>query len=121
MYICLSVFSISRAAGWNCIYATEDEVPPPLVEEPKPPLGEEPEEDDAEGESEHEEPPPLEEVPNPAEAEEEAEEAEEDAAEGDEREFSGDGGYIRNMVDRWAGDDYESSEDDHAPWHHRGD
>ena len=84
------------------------------MEEPKPPLGEEPEEDDAEA-------PPIEEVPNPAYAEEEAKEAKEDAAEGDEREFSGDGGYIRNMVDRWAGDDYESSEDDHAPWHHRGD
>ena len=44
-------FYMSRDAGSNFIYPTEDEEPPPLVEEP--------EEDDAEGESEDEEPPPT--------------------------------------------------------------
>ena len=44
MYI--YIFYMSRAAGSNFIYPTEDEEPPPLVEEP--------EEDDAEGESEDE-------------------------------------------------------------------
>ena len=47
----------------------------------------------------------------------------EDDAEGDsvqrQRDFEY-GKYIRNMVSRWAGSDYESSEEDHAPWHHRG-
>ena len=118
---------MSRAAGSNFIYPTEDEEPPPLVEEPEeddaegesedeepPPLMEEPEEDAAEGESEDEEPPPL------------MEESEEDDAEGawsivpvghtHEYDDAEDRRYISNMVSRWAGSDYESSDDEYAPW-----
>ena len=103
------ILSISCAAGSNFIHPTEDEAPPALVEAPvedheaPTALVEEPVED-------HEAPPALVEAPV------------EDDSEGDsvQRDFEWDGGYIRNMVSRWAGSDYESSEDDHAPWHHRG-
>ncbi len=105
---------MSRAAGSNCIYPTADTrgTPPPLVEEPTPPLREEPEEDVAEGDSEVEEPPSLVEEPKPPLVEEPAEDY-------SDREY---GAYISNMhVSRWAGSDYESSEDEYAHWrYHRG-
>ena len=51
------------------------------------------------------------------------EEPEEDGS--PDREFSDDGGYLSNMVSRWRGSDYESSEDGEyayaAQWRdHRG-
>jgi hypothetical protein len=95
---------MSRAAVSICIYPTADEEPPPLVEEPTPPLREEPEEDDAEGDSEVAEPPPPVEAPKPPLVEEPAEE-------NSDREY---GAYILNMARKWAGSDYESSEDEYA-------
>ncbi len=120
------------------MFPPEDEQPPPPVEEP--------EEDDAEGDSEDEDPPPLmedhteggESIVPVGHTHENAdalhrryisnmvslgEEPEED--ESPDREFSGDGGYLSNMVSRWRGSDYESSEDGEyayaAQWrYHRG-
>ena len=77
---------ISCAAGSNFTYPTVDEHPV-LVEEPV---------------KEGDVPPPLVEKPL------------EDDAEGDS--FEGDGGYISKMVSRWAGSDYELSDDEFAPW-----
>ena len=82
----------------------DHEAPTALVEEPV---------------EDHEAPPALVEEPV-----EDHEAPVEDDAEGDSVQRQQDfeyGKYIRNMVSRWAGSDYESSEDDHAPWHHRRD
>jgi hypothetical protein len=58
--------------------------------------------------TEGEEPPPLVEKAKPPLGEEP------DEDESPDREFSGDGGYLSNMVSRWRGSDYESSEDEYA-------
>jgi hypothetical protein len=99
------LFYISRPAGSNFIYPTEDEEPPPLMD------------DDAEGGESivpfghtHESIDALHRYTRTKVSSDE--EPEED--ESPDREFSGDGGYLSNMVSRGRGSDYESSPDEHA-------
>jgi hypothetical protein len=111
------LFYISLPAGSNFMYPTEDEDPPPPMEagaeggESIVPFGHTHESADALHRryistmvSSREDP---------------------DTDDSVDREFSGDGGYLSNMVSRWRGSDYESSEDGEYAyaaqcWYHRG-
>ena len=118
------LFYISRPAGSNFIYPTEDEEPPPLMDSDSDAVVE----DDAEGEpveekeapsalvvepsEEKEAPPAL--VAEPAEDGAEAVWPEGHTHEDIDRAFAENRRYISNMVSRWAGSDYESSPDESA-------
>ena len=123
------LFYISRPAGSNFIYPTEDEEPPPLMEdgaeggESIVPFGHTHEsidalhrrymeavaEDAAEGEPVEEKEAPSSLVIEPSEEKEAPPALVAEPAE--DLEY---GRYISNMVSRWAGSDYESSPDEYA-------